>query len=184
MEMTEVIKQVNRLYDNYNADTQQEIRSTKIEFLNRELSKYNTKAFIIACDNILADENINKFPSLSMIKNYIPRGDSKETQEYCDKCERTGYYNVWQYRESIGKYYDFAYRCPCNNTTMQNIPILDAEMIPVRAHNPFPPSDTRHKEYNSKKENWDYRRLDSESFKALAHSHKMKNVLKLVNQEA
>ena len=181
MEMTEIIKQVNRLYDNYNADTHQEIRGAKIEFLNRELSKYNTKAFVIACDSILADENIKKFPSLSQIKNYIPKGDSKEIQEFCDKCERTGYYNQWQWREQLNKYYDFTYRCHCNHTIMLNIPVLASEMIPIRAHNPFPPSDPKHEDFNNQKKPWDYQRLDKETFQVLAYSHKMKSVLKSVN---
>lgn len=150
MDQLEIIKQVNRLYDNYNADIDQEIRSAKIEFLNRELSTYNTKAFIIACNSIIADENIKRFPSLAQIKNYIPRNDSIETQDFCDKCERTGYYNIWQYKESLNRWYSVAYRCACNHTTMQNMPILDERAIPKRAHNPYPPNDIRHNTFNNR----------------------------------
>ena len=151
MKIETMVLCVNRLYNNYNPETSQKIRDDKIKFLMSELSKYESYQFEKAVDSIISDENIKKFPTIAQIKAYIPRGDSKAGQEYCDKCERTGYYNVWQYRESIGKYYTYAYRCPCNNTTMQNIPTLASEMIPVRAHNPFPTDDARHKEFNLRK---------------------------------
>lgn len=181
MKIETMVLCVNRLYNNYNPETSQKIRDDKIKFLMTELAKYESYQLEKAVDGVISDENIKKFPGIAQIKNYMPRNDSHETQEFCDNCERTGYYNVWQKRESIGKWYDFAYRCACNNTTMQNIPVLASEMIPTRAHNPHPPDDTRHNEFNSKKASWDYQRLDNETFKALAYSHRMKGILKPVN---
>mgnify|MGYP001577301662 CR=1 FL=1 len=180
MNVDAIVLGVNRLYNNYNPETSQKIRDDKIKFLNDEFKEYESWQFERAIKDIISDENIKKFPTIAQIKNYMPR-TTGEVQEFCDKCERTGYYTVWQFRESLNKYYDFAYRCHCNHTTMQNIPALDVSMIPVRAHNPHPPNDSRHEDFNNQKKSWDYQRLDTETFKALAYSHKMKNVLKSVN---
>lgn len=151
MKIETMVLCVNRLYNNYNPETPQKIRDDKIKFLMTELAKYESYQLERAVDGVISDENIRKFPVIAQIKNHMPRNDSQETHEYCDKCERTGYYNVWQKRESIGKYYYFAYRCPCNTTTNLSMPVLAVEMIPIRAHNPFPPDDKRHGEFNLRK---------------------------------
>jgi len=180
MKMETVIEAVNKLSTNYESYTAQELKDSRVKLLMESFKHKLDSSLKTAVDRVIRDENIKKFPTVMQIENYMPVIHNQH-QEFCDRCERTGYFNVWQYRESIGKHYDIAYRCPCNTTTMQNIRVLDAEMIPIRAHNPFPPSDPRHKDYDSKKENWNYQRLDTEEFKALCYSHKMKNVLKSVN---
>src|SRR3990167_7135539 len=171
MKMETVIEAVNKLSTNYDTYTAQELKDARIKLLMDAFKHKMDSSLKSSVDRVIHDENIKKFPTVMQIENYMPVIHNQH-QEFCDKCERTGYYNVWQYRESIGKHYDFAYICPCNTTTMQNIPILDIEMIPVRAHNPFPPSDERHKEFNHAKKNWDYKPLDKETFQALAYSHK------------
>ena len=180
MKMETVIECVNKLSTNYDLVVNEKFREERIKLLSEVFKHKLDSSLKSAVEKVLHDENIKKYPTIMQIENYMPILHN-QTQEYCDKCERTGYYTVWQYRESISKYYDFAYRCLCNSTTMQNIPALASEMVPVRAHNPHPPNDSRHEDFNNQKKQWDYQRLDAETFKALAYSHKMKSVLKSVN---
>ena len=180
MRMETVIECVNKLSANYDLVVNEKLRDERIKLLSETFKNKLDSSLKSAVDRVLHDENIKKFPTIMQIENYMPILHN-QPQEFCDKCERTGYYNQWQWREQLNKYYDFAYRCPCNHTTLQNIPVLDKAAIPVRAHNPHPPNDPRHDDFNKQKKEWDYQRLDTETFKALAYSHKMKNVLKSVN---
>ena len=179
MNVDAIVLGVNRLYNNYNPETSQKIRDDKIKFLNDEFKEYESWQFERAIKDIVSDENIKKFPTIAQIKNYMPR-TTGETQEYCDKCERTGYYNVWQLKQDLNKYYSIAYACKCNKSA-HGMTVIDDLAIPIRAHNPIPPDDARYKTYNHQKEEWNYKPLDKETFKALVYSHKMKNVLKTVD---
>ena len=144
-----IVEAVNKLSTNYDTFTSAELKEQRVKLLMEGFKHKLDSSLKSAVDKVLHDENIKKYPTIMQIENYMPVLHN-QTQEFCDKCERTGYYSVWQFRESIGKHYSFAYRCPCNNTTMQNMPELAADMIPIRAHNPFPPNDDRHKDFNSR----------------------------------
>ena len=175
-----IVDAVDKLSTNYDTFTSVELKEQRVKLL-MEAFKYKLDSSLkSAVERVIHDENIKRFPIISQLENYMPVLHN-QAQEYCDKCEHTGYYNVWQRQESIGKWYDFAYRCICNNTTMQNIPVIDERAIPTRAHNPHPPEDPKHNEFNLRKAPWDYKRLDNDTFKALAYSHKMKSVLKSAN---
>lgn len=152
MNIEAIVLGVNRLYDNYAPETSKASKDNKIQFLNRELSGYSSYQFDKAVCAIVSDENIKRFPTLAQIKNHMPRTVEKdmENTKYCTKCEGTGYYSVWQYKTGINKHYSFPYRCRCNNTFMQHIPLIDPSAIPVRAHNGYPPNDIRHKEFNNR----------------------------------
>ncbi len=180
MKIETVIECVNKLSANYDFGVNEKLRDDRIKLLSEAFKNKLDSSLKSAVERVIHDENIKRFPIISQLENYMPVLHN-QAQEYCDKCERTGYYNVWHRRESIGKWYDFAYRCICNNTTMQNIPVIDERAIPTRAHNPHPPEDPKHNEFNLRKAPWDYKRLDKETFQALAYSHRMKSVLKSVN---
>lgn len=147
MEMDSIIQGVNKLYDNYETTMPQDVRKAKANLLYRELQYYTGRSFLTSIENILSDENIKRFPTIAQIKNYMQQiPQHKEHQEYCDKCEKTGYYNVWQLRHD--SWYSFAYRCMCNTTTMLEMPVLCVDATPIKAHNPFPPNDSRHVDCN------------------------------------
>ena len=174
MDLQSVVLCVNRLYNNYNPETSQKLRDDKIKFLMSELGNNQSFQLEKAVDGIIHDENIRKFPTLAQIKNYMPAVALKET-EYCNTCEHTGYYNVWQLKQDINKYYSIAYACSCN-TSANGMTVIDSRAIPIRAHNPYPPNDKRHEIINKQKAEWNYQRLDTDTFKALVYSHKMKSV--------
>ena len=152
MKMETVIECVNKLSANYDLVVNEKLRDERIKLLSETFKNKLDSSLKSAVDRVLHDENIKKYPTVMQIENYMPVLHN-QTQNFCEKCEGTGYYNVWQRRESVGEWYSFAYRCPCNNTTMQNIPALAAEMIPTRAHNPFPPTDSRHQDFNRRVKN-------------------------------
>lgn len=180
MKIETVIECVNKLSTNYDLVVNEKLKEERIKLLFDNFKHKLDTSLKSAVEKVMHDENIKKFPTIMQLENYMPILYNP-SPEFCDKCERTGYYNVWQRRESIGKYYSFAFRCRCNTTTDQSMPVLDDRAIPTRAHNPHPPDDARHNDFNLRKAPWDYQRLDSETFKALAYSHKMKCVLKSVN---
>lgn len=150
MKLETIIECVNKLSTNYDIVINEKLKDERIKFLFDTFKNRLDESLRIATDRILYDENIKKFPTIIQIENYMPVYQNT-VQRYCTNCEGTGYYTVWQYRESIGKYYTFAYRCQCNTTSMQNISALISEMIPDRAHNPFPKTDNRHKEFSIRK---------------------------------
>lgn len=145
-----VIECVNRLYNNYNPETSQKIRDDKISFLISELKNYKDWQFIKAVDSIVSDENIKRFPPLATIRNYMPAQEKSNT-EYCVRCEQSGYYTVWQRHGAIkgkddGHWYRHVYGCDCNPSN--TFPRIDHDAIPTRAHNPYPPDDARHDNFN------------------------------------
>ena len=143
-----LLENIKLLASNYSKKfTADELRD-KIDLFYKFLSRFDNLDITRAVNNLIAEGTVKGFPEVSDLKRYLSLNQNQQDtpQEYCDKCERTGYYTQWQ--EHLNKWYDFAYRCPCNHTTMQNIPSLASEMIPVRAHNPFPTKDERHEEFN------------------------------------
>jgi|SRR3972149_11174639 len=143
MRIETVVECVNKLSTNYDLIVNEGLREERIRLLAETFKHKLDNSLKVAVERIIHDENIKKFPRIEQIENYMPV-ITELHQKYCDKCEGTGYYNVWQYRESIS----FAYRCACNTTTMSEMAILHNDMIPKRAHNPYPPGDNRHDEFN------------------------------------
>ena len=149
MTMEMIVLQVNRLFNNFSPETSQKIREEKINFLRSELHNCNDQQFRRAVDGILGDENIKKFPTLSQFRNHLKSGGNNQVQDLrgCQRCEDSGYYNVWQLRRD--SWYSFAYRCNCEKgNSIQSVPLIDERAIPLRAHNPYAPSNPLHKEYN------------------------------------
>lgn len=153
MNIEELIPEVYRLYDNYNMDTDKETRQAKANFLYKEIKYYPGDALNKAVDQIISDENIKKFPTVAQIKNYMRLHNSQPIRDLqgCDKCERTGYYTLWQFKQNIGRYYSFAFRCDCAlGNSFPSMPLIEPTAIPPRAHNPYPPTDQRHDDYNKR----------------------------------
>ena len=179
MRLETVIEAVNKLSTNYDTYTPPELKEQRIKLLSDAFKHKQDSNLKSAVDKVIHDENIKKFPTLAQLENYMPTGIEKDP-DYCNTCERTGYYNVWQLKQDINKYYSIAYACKCNKTA-HGMTVIDDLAIPIRAHNPYPPKYAKHNIYNQHKEEWSYKPLDNETFKALVYSHKMKNVLKSVN---
>ncbi len=138
-----VVEAVNKLSTNYDTYTPPETKEQRIRLLF-DAFKHKQDSSLKSCvDKIIRDENIKKFPTLAQIENYLPTIVEKE-QEFCNTCERTGYYNVWQLKQDLNKYYSIAYACKCNKTA-HGMTVIDDLAIPARAHNPYPPDDGRHK---------------------------------------
>lgn len=153
MSIQAIIELTNRLYDNYNPETSQKVRESKIDLLRIELKGYSAKQIGDACQRIMQDENIKKFPNVAQLKAFIPRWENKQDSKGCVSCEDTGYYTIWQKRDSMGKYYSFSFRCRCEKgQSFMEMPDIDPIAIPRKAHNPYPPTDNRHKEYNERKQ--------------------------------
>ena len=148
MRIETVIECVNKLSTNYDLIVNEKLRDERIKLIAETFKHKLDNSLQVAVESIIHDENIKKFPRIEQIENYMPAIAGRH-QKYCDKCEGTGYFNLWQYRES-GRYCSFAYRCACNTTTMSEMPILHHDMIPKRAHNPYPPGDSRHDEFNKR----------------------------------
>ena len=142
MKTETIIFQVNRLIRNFNPESGARIIESKIDLIRDELAEnYTDRQFIEAVDEILHDENVKRFPTIAQIRNYMRKGKAhshEEAQRFCDTCEGTGYYSIWQYKESLGQYYSFPFRCLCNNTFMQHVPLIDPRAIPKRAHADYP----------------------------------------------
>jgi hypothetical protein len=144
-----IILQVKRMFNNFAPEAAQKIREEKIHFLTHELRNYTDDQFRHAVDNILGDENIKRFPTLAQLKNHLRSSGNHQAQELqgCQSCEDSGYYVIWQLRREA--WYSFAYRCNCEKgNSIPNVPLIDDRAIPTRAHNPYPPSNPLHKEYN------------------------------------
>ena len=149
MRIETVIECVNKLSTNYDLVPSDKQKDERIKLFAEAFKHKLDNSLRAAVDSIIHDENVKKFPMVTQVENYMP-AITERHQKFCDKCEGTGYFNVWQYRESIGRYCSFAYRCACNTTSMNEMPILHHDMIPKRAHNPYPPGDNRHDEFNAR----------------------------------
>lgn len=148
-----LILQVNRMLRNYDSKISDKDKMEKINFLRNELIKYTEYQFEKAVDSILNNANIKKFPTLAQIKSYIEKPLDVEKPKGCEKCEFTGYFNLWQKRKD--RYYSFAYRCDCllgekHKAGKGLMPLIDQQAIPKRAHNPYPPNDIRHNTFNNR----------------------------------
>lgn len=155
MRIETIVTHVNRMIKNYSPEAAVKVIEAKINLVRDELAEnYSDRQFIEAIDEILHDENVKRFPTIAQIRNFMRKGKI-HTQEgaathYCTQCEKSGYYNVWQYMQGLGKYYSLAYRCKCNHSQQLHLPIIDDKAIPVRAHNPYPPNDHRHEDFNGR----------------------------------
>ena len=176
-----ILQNIKLLASNFNKKfTAHEVQE-KVDLFYDFLKGRNNKEINDATRNLISEGTIKYFPDVSDMKRYLAVNKlSESVEEFCKFCEKTGYYTIWQFRENLNKYYPFAYACACNKSK-HGLTIIDARAIPARAHNLFPPDDTRHDDFNNQKKPWDYQRLDKETFQALAYSYKMKNVLKSVN---
>jgi hypothetical protein len=160
MQIEIFIVQMNRLFANFCSELSENAKKAKINFFMSEiLDKYSDEAMIYAVERILNDENIKKFPSLAQLKTYLREKNKTVHKESCPICEHTGYFTIWQIRRfenndetHSGKYYPFAYRCNCPlGNSFRNLKTVDPKAIPERAHNPFPPDNPKHKEFNNRK---------------------------------
>lgn len=149
-----VIAQISRLFDNYSATANHQMREAKISFLLHELKHWNNGDFVKVCDKILKESKNRSFPTL---EDFTSRWHSVKTEQhdfinhkFCAQCGETGYYTVWQMR-GVGKHwYRFPYRCHCNDVTMPSLRHIDPTCIPTKAHNPYPPGDAKHEIYNQR----------------------------------
>jgi hypothetical protein len=147
-------EQVNRLFDNYSVSAAPAARKLKIQLILREFKYVSNEAFIKVCDRLMNDTKIRDFPKISDFKDRLFDNKSQNispinTIKGCERCENTGYYTVWQKRENQGRYYSFVFKCSCLPIEIYKaLPLIDPQAIPTRAHNPFPPTDGRHKEFN------------------------------------
>ena len=141
-----VIAAVDALSTNYDTFTPPELKEQRVKLLRDAFKHKLDSSFKTAVDSVLHDENIKKFPTLVQIENYMPKITNRQ-QQFCDICKGTGYFNVWQFREKA--YYSFAYACNCNNEK-HAMPVIDPQAIALKPHNPYPPRDKRHDEYNSR----------------------------------
>ncbi|OHB68805.1 MAG: hypothetical protein A2W17_01460 [Planctomycetes bacterium RBG_16_41_13] len=149
-----IVLQVNRLYDNFAAATSRSVRDTKVKLFQRELSRMSDDKFIQICGLLIKDSKTHTFPTVSDFFG-ISRDLRQQTEKdnpYCDACDNTGYYTIWQRRQEFEKYYNFVYKCCCNidSTAM---PTIYPDAVPLKPHNPFPPSDPRHKHHNLRLKN-------------------------------
>lgn len=149
MKIETIIECVNKLSTNYDLVINEKLKDDRIKLLFDAFKHKLDSSLKTATESVLKDENITRFPTVTQLENHMPI-PHRQVQEFCDKCERAGYYNIWQLRESIGNWYSFAYRCPCNYTTIQNMPVLDEKAVPKRAHNPYPPNDKRYEDFNER----------------------------------
>lgn len=150
MKLEILIEQIGRLYDNYQNDVRQDIKDRKIAEFLKEFNGVSDARFVQAVDLLRRDENVRKFPTISQIWNYIKQiKQDAQHSVFCDKCDKTGYYTLWQYRENLNGYYAFAYRCVCNKEQI-GMPFIGMDNTPLKAHNPFPTNDKRHEEFNKK----------------------------------
>lgn len=148
------IEQVSRLYNNYNPNANQQAKEAKVTLLIRELKSFTDDSFAKVCNLVMRESKGRSFPT---IEDFVSRlhlvsaSDNTDGYEFCEKCEQTGYYTVWQLKGTEEKWYGFPYRCNCNSVTMLAARIINPGCVPIKAHNPYPPNDERHKVYNERK---------------------------------
>lgn len=107
----QIILQVKRLYDNYSQKYDEDMLRSKINFILKELPWVTGESFRCAVDFILRDENIKKFPTLSQIRAYLPKGIENKSYSDCDRC-RDGTVGVWIHKPEFNRDYCYTFRCP------------------------------------------------------------------------
>lgn len=146
------VSQVDRLYANYNASANHQIKEAKVKFIIEELKGFTNDSFVKICDLILRESKNKTFP---VMEDFVSRLHLVNTvaeyanNTFCNKCGETGYYNIWETRG--GRWYSFPYRCPCNSSTMTALPIAPNVNVPAEPHNPYPPNDDRHEIHRARR---------------------------------
>ena len=112
MNLQTIVLQVGRLMDNFSPEASRNVKDAKIRIVQQELSYADDNAFVDAVSDIMADENIRKFPTIAQLRVYIGQRTKYVVIEGCGKCDR-GIISSWIYKDEMKKWYAYGFKCRC-----------------------------------------------------------------------